>query len=77
MQLEKRPWDHDGWTPPEKAMFSAADGIRQYVGKGSFPTNNELETKVWEPKWRGKIPRDTFRIVCDNLRHGFSPLGDD
>ena len=50
MQLENRPWDHDGWTPPEKAMFAAADEIRQYVGKGSFPTNNELETKVWGPK---------------------------
>lgn len=73
---KKRPWDHDGWTEVEKTMFAAGDDIRQYIGSGIFPTNHELEAKVWKPKWRGRIPRDTFREVCNHLRHGFSPLGD-
>jgi hypothetical protein len=71
-------------------MLAAGDAIEDYLSlKGiaqktggfgrhyrpRFPTNNHLETHVWS-RLRGSIPRDTFRKVCDNLRYGFSALGD-
>ena len=52
------------------SRFPNLDGLR-------FPTNNYLEYAVWSPKLRGIIGRDLFREVCDNMRKGYSPCGDD
>ena len=65
------------WTPVEKAMFAAGDAIQAFMKDQPFASDDELEVAVWEPKLQEKISQEAFREVCRNLRHGFSPLGDD
>jgi hypothetical protein len=66
----------DRLKPIEDAMFRAGDAVDTYVSGRPFPTNNHLERAVWATQLRGVIARDEFRDVCDNLRRGWSAVGD-
>jgi hypothetical protein len=68
--------DMANWKPVEDAMFSAGKAVRRYLAGRPIPTNNHLECAVWATQLRGQIPRDDFRVVCDNLRRGWSAIGD-
>ena len=35
--------------------------------KGTFPSNNALETELW-PHYRNRISRDSFRYLCNDMR---------
>ena len=62
--------------PKEEAMFRAGKAVDSYVKGRPYPTNHHLEGAVWATQLRGKIGRDDFRDVCDNLRRGWSAIGD-
>jgi hypothetical protein len=49
---------------------------RMARARGTFPSNNALETQLW-PSYRSRIPRDTFRYLCDDVRAmiGVLPVG--
>jgi len=67
----------DCWTPVERAMFATGDFIQAFVKDRPFPSSRRLEAGVWQTQLRGKISRRAFRKVCNNLRRGWSPIGDD
>ena len=60
-----------------REAWDAARRIWEYldtIAGGGFPRNWHLELKVWDKQLRGKISRDSFRWVADNLRSGLSPV---
>ena len=69
-------YDQSPIRAKEEAMIDAGKAVRAYIAGGTWPTNNHLEHAVWSTQLRGQIPRDDFRDVCDNLRRGWSSVGD-